>query len=120
MRAAFSSALFLTGVAVVVGRVTLGLGHHSPVFILPFLPPTTTIAIPAITSIVPSTSGQATGLADQDDRRGNAASNGVPSMPSERDVSGGSARATETAAQVPVGPAITPTIRQRHPELGLG
>ena len=64
------------------------------------------MAIPAITSIVPSTSGQVTGSPTRTTDEA-MASNGVPSMPSDA-VTGGSARATETAAHVPAGPAITP------------
>ncbi len=64
------------------------------------------MAIPAITSAVPTASGQVTGSPTRTTELA-MASSGTPSMPSEP-VTGGRARATETAAQVAVGPASTP------------
>ena len=64
------------------------------------------MAIPAIISAVPSIRGR---VIRSPTRTTDAAmpNSGVPSMPSEP-VTGGSARATETAAQVPAGPANAP------------
>ena len=68
--------------------------------------------MPAITSIVPSTSGQVIGSPSRTTDEA-MPSSGMPSMPSEP-VTGGRARATETAAQVPVGPAKHADIDQRR------
>src|SRR5262249_29716408 len=89
--------------AVVVGRVALGLGHHAPVHLARSR---ITIAMPAITSMVPSTSDQVTASPISPAEAAMPIS-GVASMPSEP-VTGGRARATETAAQVPAGPAKVP------------
>src|SRR5258706_7008293 len=83
----------LDGVAVVVGRIALGLGHHSPGH-RPLS--RITIAMPAITSIVPRTSGHVTASPSKTTDE-TMPKSGTPSMPSEP-VTGGRARATETAA----------------------
>ena len=94
----------LDRIGVVVGRVALGAWlMHAPVHLALSR---ITIAIPAITSVVPSTSGKVMGSPSRTTDEA-MASNGMPSMPSDA-VTGGSARATETAAQVAVGPATTP------------
>src|SRR5258708_35681852 len=82
----------LDRVRIVVGRVAFGVAHHSPVH---RALSTITIAMPAITSIWPSTSGQVT---DSPTSTTDAAmpNSGAPPMPSGP-LTGGHARATETA-----------------------
>ena len=73
--------------------------------------------MPAITSAVPIASGRVIGSPTRTTDEA-MPSSGVPSMPSEP-VTGGRARATETAAQVAGRAGEGADIDQRDPEIGL-